>query len=403
MTPKIKKDKKIINRILNKAVEQIIPSPKALEKKLLSGKRLSVYQGFDPTGPTLHIGHTVMMRKLEDFRKLGHKVIFLIGDFTAMIGDPDKNSARVKLTKEEVQKNLKLYKKQAAKIIDVNNKENPVEIVFNSKWLSKLTFEDTLELASHFSIQQIIKREMFQKRMKEGTPVYLHELLYPIMQAYDSVQLNVDVNMGGNDQLLNILPGRHLAEALGKKEQIVLTGKLLGDPNQKKMGKTTGNMVSFLDKPRDVYGKIMSMADSQIIQSFELITSYSMKQVAEAEKKLKQGVNPMELKKELAWEVTKDLHSESDANKAQKFFENVYQTKNDSAKLPEIKVKDFPIEVVELLHSIWKIADSKSKARRLIKQGAVKIDGKKCTDIHSKIEIETKIRCGKRIGKVVKR
>jgi tyrosyl-tRNA synthetase len=179
----ILKDQKIIKNLLNKAVEDILPSKEELRKLLLSGKRLKIYQGFDPTGPSLHIGHAVSMRKLEDFRKLGHEVYFLIGDFTAMIGDPsDKSSTRQKLSREQVLENLKSYKKEASKIVDIDNKENPVKVVFNYEWLSKLTLEDILELSSLFTVQQMIKRDMFQQRLKENKPIYLSEFLYPLMQ-----------------------------------------------------------------------------------------------------------------------------------------------------------------------------------------------------------------------------
>ena len=196
------KDQKIIDRILNKGVEQILPSADALKELLLSGKKINVYQGFDPTAPTLHIGHSVGMRKLEDFRKLGHNVHFLIGDFTARIGDPsDKTSARVKLTKEEVENNMKVYVEQASHFIDIFNKENPVKILYNSQWLEPLNFGSIIDIASVFTVQQMLKRSMFQKRLEEDKPIYLHEFLYPLMQGYDCVMMDIDVEIGGNDQL----------------------------------------------------------------------------------------------------------------------------------------------------------------------------------------------------------
>jgi len=241
----IKKDNQIIERILNKGVEQILPSKEVLRKKLLSGKRLTVYQGFDPTAPSLHIGHTVGMRKLEDFRKLGHKVIFLIGDFTARIGDPSdkkeaRESARKILTKEEVESNLRNYVEQASHIIDIKNKENPVEIRYNSEWHDKLTFSEVITLASEFTVQQMIKRSMYQQRIKEDKPIFLNEFLYPIMQGYDSVVMDVDVEVGGNDQLFNMLAGRDMVLNHLKKDKIVLAGKLLETADGNKMGNQKG-------------------------------------------------------------------------------------------------------------------------------------------------------------------
>lgn len=226
----ILKDQQIIERILNKGVEQILPSSQALKELLNSGKRLNVYQGFDPTANTLHIGHTVGLRKLEDFRKLGHQVIFLIGDFTARIGDPtDKTSARVRLTKEQVEENMKVYVQQASRILDINNKENPVKVLYNSQWLEPLNFGDIIEIASQFTVQQMLKRSMFQKRLQEDKPIYLNEFLYPLMQAYDSVMMDIDVEVGGNDQLFNMLAGRDLIMSKLKKRKNCNSRQIIRD------------------------------------------------------------------------------------------------------------------------------------------------------------------------------
>ena len=387
----IKKDLEIIERILNKAVEQILPSKDALKEKLLSGKRLTIYQGFDPTAPTLHIGHTVGMRKLEDFRKLGHKVIFLIGDFTARIGDPsDKKDARASarkvLTKEQIAHNLKNYVEQASHIIDIDNKENPVEIKYNSEWLDKLTFAEIIGLASEFTVQQMLKRSMFQERLKEDRPIYLNEFLYPLMQGYDSVMMEVDVEVGGNDQLFNMLAGRDMVFNHLNKEKIVIAGKLLEAAGGEKMGKSEGNMVRLDDSAEDIYGKIMSFDDEKILIGFEILTNATLPEYEEYKKRLESGENPMILKKELAYRITKEIKSKEEAENAQKVFESVFQKKDVEGEISTTYIKENKLPLNDLLVQIG-FAKSKSDARRLVEQGAVKINDEKKTTYNEKINI----------------
>ena len=385
----VKTDPKIIQRILEKGVEQILPSKDALKEKLLSGKRLNIYQGFDPTGETLHIGHSVGMRKLEDFRKLGHHVIFLIGDFTARIGDPtDKAATRKMLTKEDVEKNMKKYVEQASHIIDMKNEENPVEVMFNSTWLEKLDFGEIVNLASEFTVQQLLKRDMFKKRMEADKPIHLNEFLYPLMQGYDSVMMDIDIEVGGNDQLFNMLSGRDMVMNHLNKEKLVLSGKLLEDPNGDKMGKTTGNMIRMDDKPEDIYGKVMTFTDGMILIGFEILTVATLEELDEYKKRLESGENPMVLKKELALRVTEEITSKEEAQKAQQYFQEVFQNKEDSEKIQEIKVEKAVFQIGELLVTIG-FAGSKSIARRLVDQGAVKINNEKISDWDSKIDINS--------------
>ncbi|PIP75329.1 tyrosine--tRNA ligase, partial [Candidatus Kuenenbacteria bacterium CG22_combo_CG10-13_8_21_14_all_39_9] len=245
-----------IKELLEKGVESIYPDKSYLEKLLASGKKLTVYQGFDPTADTLHIGNFVGLIKLKQFQDLGHRVIFLIGDYTAMIGDPDKRTVRKQLTYKQVIKNCKNYQAQASKILNFSGK-NPVQLKYNSEWLSKLTFKDTLELLTNFTVQRILERDLFEQRIKSGNPLYLHEFMYPVMQAYDSVAMNVDGEIGGNDQTFNMLAGRDLMAKMKNKEKFVLTIKLLEDPSGKKMGKTEGNMITLNDSPKNMFGKIM--------------------------------------------------------------------------------------------------------------------------------------------------
>ena len=396
-------DEKIINRILNKGVENILPSKEDFKNLLLSGKRLNIYQGFDPTAPTLHIGHTVGMRKLEDFRRLGHQVYFVIGDFTARIGDPsDKTSTRVKLTKQQVEKNMKLYVNQASHYIDIFNKENPVKVVYNSKWLEPLNFEDIVGLSSVFTVQQMLKRSMFQERLKSDKPIYLHEFLYPLMQGYDSVALNIDVEVGGNDQLFNMLAGRDLVMNRLNKEKFVVAMKLLEANDGTKMGKTSGNMIELSDSANNIFGKVMAFDDKLIPIGFEILTKYELKQVEEIKERLKKGENPMILKKLLAFEITKDIKGEQEAENAQKYFENVFQKKNLNTDIPVKTVRQSNINILDLIVQC-EIANSKSQAKRLVEQNAVTINGEKITDWNKNIQVgsgSTILKCGKHVYQV---
>jgi tyrosyl-tRNA synthetase len=400
---KVLTDEKIINRILNKGVENILPSKEDFKNLLLSGKRLNIYQGFDPTAPTLHIGHTVGMRKLEDFRRLGHQVYFVIGDFTARIGDPsDKTSARVKLTKQQVEKNMKLYVNQASHYIDIFNKENPVKVVYNSKWLEPLNFEDIVELSSVFTVQQMLKRSMFQERLKSDRPIYLHEFLYPLMQGYDSVALNIDVEVGGNDQLFNMLAGRDLVMNRLNKEKFVVAMKLLEANDGTKMGKTSGNMIELSDSANNIFGKVMAFDDKLIPIGFEILTGYDLEQVEEIKERLKNGENPMILKKLLAFEITKDIKGEQEAKNAQEYFENIFQKKNLNTNIPIKTVKQNNINILDLIVQC-KIANSRSQAKRLVEQNAVTINGEKITDWNKNIQLNNGsiiLKCGKHVYQV---
>lgn len=393
------KDSVIIERILTKGVEQILPSSDILKELLLSGKKINIYQGFDPTADTLHIGHTVGMRKLEDFRKLGHNVIFLIGDFTARIGDPsDKTSARVRLSREQVEENMRRYIDQASHIIDIFNKENPVKVLYNSQWLEPLNFADIIELASEFTVQQMLKRSMFQKRIVEDKPIYLNEFLYPMMQGYDSVMMDIDVEVGGNDQLFNMLAGRDLVRSRLNKEKIVLAGKLLSTADGTKMGKSEGNMIKLSDSSNDIYGKVMAFEDSQLLIGFEILTDFNMEDVKEIEKRLTSGENPINIKKELAYEITKDIKGEEEALSAQRYFESVFQRKDITSEIPEREV--ISKKIIDIIVEL-NITNSKGEARRLIEQGAVKVNEEKLTDWNTELTLSQSkqytLKCGRYI------
>ncbi len=352
-----------IELLLTKGVEQILPSAEFVKTKLLADKKLTIYCGFDPTAPTLHIGHAITLRKLKQFQDLGHQIIFLIGDFTARAGDPtDKSVVRKLLSEKEIKTNLKLYKKQASSFISFSGR-NKALVKFNNDWLGKMKFADVLFLASQMTVEQMQKRDMFVKRHEEGKPVYIHEFLYPLMQGYDSVAMNVDGEVGGNDQLFNMLAGRTLLKQLKNKEKFVITMKLLADSSGKKMSKSEGNMIALSDKPEDIYGKVMSWEDSMMGVGFELCTDVSSK---EAQTIL--SGNPRDAKMKLAFEVTKSVHGEKPAIFAQEHFVSTFQKKEIPSDVKTIKAGGMELQDILIDQ---KIVSSKGEARRLAEGGAI--------------------------------
>jgi tyrosyl-tRNA synthetase len=347
-----------IDSVLNRGVENAYPSKDELKKVLLFGKILSIYNGIDPTGPTLHIGHGSTLLKLREFQDLGHKIILLIGDFTGKIGDPtDKTATRKQLSTKEIKNNLKSYTKQAGKILDMKK----VAVKFNSKWLSKLSFEEVMDLASEFTLQQMIERDMFERRIKEGQPIHLHEFFYPLMQGYDSVAMDVDMEIGGNDQTFNMLVGRTMMKNRGK-EKYVLTTKLLVDPTGKKMGKSEGNMVTLEDDPENMFGKVMSWPDSLMPVAFEICTRIPMSEI----NKLKE-TNPRDAKMKLAFEIVKLYHGEKKAKEAEEKFINTFQ----KGKIPDdVEEVEGEGPLAPLLLKI-KMFNSNSEIRRLFDAGAI--------------------------------
>lgn len=377
-----------IDEVLTRGVEKIYPSRQSLEKVLRSGKKIKLYQGFDPSMPNLHLGHLVGILKLKQFQDLGHEVIFLVGDFTGMIGDPTgRMSVRPQLTRKQVLENAKNWKKQAGKVLKFNGK-NPAKLLYNSQWLSKLSFEEVLKLSHHLTYQQIAKRDMFRRRQKEGKDIYLHEFLYPLMQGYDSVAMDVDLEIGGSDQMFNMLVGRDLMHKLKGKEKFVLTTKLLVDAKGEKIGKTAGNALFLNASASDMYGGIMSFPDEAIILAFELLTEVPLQSIKAMEKGLKEGkLNPMEIKKKLAFEITKMYHSEKDAKNAEKEFERVFQKRKQPEDVKELRIENKELNIIDLLMKS-KLAKSRSEAKRLVKQRGVDIDGKTITNLQSPIKIK---------------
>ncbi|PIR41273.1 MAG: tyrosine--tRNA ligase [Candidatus Yanofskybacteria bacterium CG10_big_fil_rev_8_21_14_0_10_46_23] len=375
---KINTDKEKIDELLSRSVAEIIPNPDKLRQALASGQRLRIYIGTDPTGTSLHLGHATNYMILEKFRRLGHEVIFLVGDFTARIGDPTDKSdtARKQLTREDVTANVKTWIDQVRPVIDVDNKDNPVKILYNHAWLATLSFEDVLNLASNFTVQQMIERDMFQERIKSGKPLYLHELFYPLMQGYDSVAMDVDIEMAGTDQKFNALAGRTLLRKLKDKEKFVFITTLLENPKtgEKMMSKSMGTGV-FLDfKADQMYGAIMAQADENIRQLFVDTTWLDLKEI---EAILGQS-SPQEAKKRLAFEITKIYHGQDPAGKAAENFVQTFQNKEAPNEMPAFKVSPQTTIIDILVES--GLAESKGDAKRIVQQGGVKLNGEKITE-----------------------
>lgn len=363
------------NDLLTRGVSNVTPK-KLAEEKLASGKKLRVYLGIDPTGAHLHIGHAVPLRKLQAFADAGHEVIFLIGSFTAMIGDPSgRDTQRAPLTKEDVKKNFEKYKEQAGKVLDFSK----VQIRYNDEWLAKLGFEEITKISSHFTVQQMLERDMFEKRIKSDDPISVTEFLYPLMVGYDSVVLDVDVELGGNDQYFNMLAGRTLQKAFGKREKFVLTTKLIEGTDGRKMSKTYDNCIYLDDEPNDMFGKVMRVKDDLMATYFECCTDVASDEV----KKILKG-NPRDAKARLAAEIVSLYHSAAAAKTATAEFDNVFKDHGTPEDMPEVKVKK-GTRLADVLTEQG-IVPSKSELRRLIEQGGIKKDDVAVTSIDALAE-----------------
>lgn len=360
-----------LEELLARSISGILPNREAFEKRLLNGKPMTIYLGADATGPELHLGHATNFLFLEKLRALGHHVIVLFGDFTAMIGDPsDKEAERRTLSKKEVGENIKSWKKQVGKILNLTDKKNPAKILKNSSWLARLTFDKILELAGSFTVQQMIERDMFQKRINDGKPVYLHEFLYPLMQGFDSVVMNVDTEVGGNDQLFNMMAGRTLQKKYNNKDKIVITTTLLINPKtgKKLMSKSEGSYIALSDSPEEMFGKTMALPDEVIPQMFTDCTLLSLGEIANIKKELVDGVNPRDIKMKLAYEITALYHGEKPAGIARDNFARVFQKREIPEEVTVITMKNQDVAAALVKN---KIVASKSELRRLISAGAV--------------------------------
>lgn len=374
--------KEKIKDILTRGVEDVV-NKDILRKKLESGKKLKVKLGIDPTGPKIHLGRASQFWKLKAFQDLGHQIVFIIGDFTAQIGDAsDKQAMRTPLTKEEIKENMKGYINQIKKILDIEK----VELRYNSEWLSKMNIEEFITLARNFTAQQLIRRRNFKERWEQDKPIGLHEMIYPLLQGYDSVVVKADVEIGGFDQLFNLKTGRKIQKIFNQEPQQIMTFKMLYGLDGRKMSTSWDNIVTIVDEPIDMFGKIMSLQDELMIDYFRLCAFYNEKEINRVRKEVKSG-NPKDVKKELAESIVKLYYGEKEAKKARKEFEKVFEKGENPKEMLEIKINEKEMKLLELVYATG-LVKSKSEAKRLIKQGAVKVDGKKIQDWERKVIIK---------------
>ena len=381
--------------IIKQGIDEIIGEDDLINK-LKSGKKLTIKVGFDPTAPDLHIGHTVILRKMRQFQDLGHKVIFLIGDFTGKIGDPSgKNKTRPPLTNDEIKANAKTYEDQVLKVLDPDK----TTIDFNSRWGDKMSAADMIKLAAQSTVARMIERDDFSKRYKNNQPISIHEFLYPLMQGYDSVELEVDIELGGTDQKFNLLVGRDLQKNVGQSPQTIITLPLLeGLDGIKKMSKTEENYIGITEKADDIFGKTMSIPDEIMMKWFDLLSLRSLEEIKKIEKNINGGANPRDAKIDLAMELTSRFTSEKEAEKAKDNFFKKFSSNELPSDIEEKQISYTDVPALPNLLKDLGMVDSTSEAIRLIKQGAVKIDQEKVASKDQEVKFETKklIQIGKK-------
>ncbi len=386
------------HQLITRAIDTILPTPAAFEQLLdkaeAEGRQLRGYYGIDPTSPHLHIGHTVGMNALARFQQAGHKAILLIGDFTGRLGDPDKLSIRQPLTKEQVEANMATYLEQVGTILDFDG-DNPVEVRYNSEWSDTMRFEEIVKLAAHFTVQQMLERDMFQRRIEEQRPISLSEFFYPLMQGYDAVALEADVQFGGTDQIFNMLAGRTLNRVLADREMMVVAVPLLADGNGVKIGKTMGNAINIDNPPNELYGQMMSLPDEVIVPGLTLLTEAPEDEIAQTATRLKAGDNPMAAKKRLAWLIIEKYHGQSSADSAQSHFEHTVQGGSAPEQIEDRVLDRADWDIVDLLVELG-LTDSKAQARRLFEQGGIEVDEQRLTERQVHIDDKILLKVGKR-------
>ncbi len=379
--------------VLTRGVTEVLPDAQALAKRMEEGP-IRLFLGIDPTGSTLTLGHSVVLRKIQQFADLGHEVILLIGNGTVRIGDPTgRDSTRPELTDEEIQKNFVTWKEQASLVLDFEK----IEIKYNGDWLDALTYVDFIKLLSKTTVQQLTERDMFQDRIERGLPIYGHEILYPMLQGYDSVAMDVDLEVGGSDQTFNMLMGRSLQKQYNNREKWVLSTPIINGTDGRKMSKSYGNFIALTENPRDMYGKLMRISDDMIVEYFTVLTDIPTEQIAEIADKLNTGENPMQFKKLLAKTITEMYHDEAAAQSAQEFFEKTVQGDSVPDDAPEIEVVE-GAKILDILKSALP-NESASQLRRLIDQDAVELmpSGERPSSIDQIVGTDTEvIRIGKR-------
>ncbi|TNG00605.1 MAG: tyrosine--tRNA ligase [Gammaproteobacteria bacterium] len=364
--------------LIKRGAEEILPEEGLIER-LKEGRPLRVKAGFDPTAPDLHLGHTVLINKLRQFQDLGHEILFLIGDFTGMIGDPTgKNVTRKPLTRDDVLANAVTYEHQIFKILDPER----TTVMFNSQWMGSMGADDLVQIAAKHTVARMLERDDFSKRYAAGQPIAIHEFLYPLIQGYDSVAMKADVELGGTDQKFNLLVGRQLQEAYGQKPQVILTMPILeGLDGVQKMSKSLDNYIGVSDAPKDMFGKIMSISDDLMWRYFELLSFRPMPEVDKFKKQIMEGANPRDIKFMLAEEIIERFHSKTEASNAREAFINQFRQGAIPDDIPEIELTagNDGLPIANLLKEAA-LTSSTSEAYRMIKQGAVKIDGEKISD-----------------------
>ncbi|HMA59724.1 MAG TPA: tyrosine--tRNA ligase [Halanaerobiales bacterium] len=380
--------------ILKQGVSDLI-SVEDLKKKLKEAEQedrpLRVKLGLDPTAPDIHLGHTVVLKKLKQFQDLGHEVYLIIGDFTGRIGDPSgKSKMRKQLTKEEIEANARTYEKQFSKILD----EDKTKLVFNSSWLGEMDFADVIRLSSKYTVARMLERDDFHKRYEDNKPIGIHEFFYPLMQGYDSIAIEADVELGGTDQRFNLLVGRNLQKEYGQEPQVLVMMPILeGLDGTEKMSKSLDNYIGIEDGPSEMYGKVMSIPDDLIVRYYELVTNVDVDKVKQIKEDIEvNNVNPMQHKKDLAYTIVKEYHGEAKAQEAAQEFENVFSKGGMPEDIPEVEISQDDLEDGELwivkIVAATGMVDSNSEARRMIKQGAVRINDKKYEKINLDLEVE---------------
>jgi len=392
--------------ILTSNVVEIIPE-NGLEEKLKKAREenrpLRVKLGADPSAPDLHLGHAVVLRKLKQFQDLGHQVVFIIGDFTARIGDPSgRSETRKPLNPEQVKKNALTYQEQVGKILDISR----AEIRYQEEWFGKMKLEDVLVLTSKYTLARMLERDDFAQRFKEQRPIFLHEIMYPLLQAYDSVVIKADIELGGTDQKFNLIVGREIQREYGLEPQVAMLMPILeGLDGKQKMSKSLGNYIGLTEPPNQMYGKVMSIPDELIIRYFELATELPKEDIREIERKMKEGIlNPRDAKARLAREIVKIYHGEEASIRAEEEFNRIFRNKELPEEVQEVIINEPKIWIVKLLTLVG-AAKSNSEAKRLISQGAVEINGSRIEDINMDIEIDKPfiLRVGKHFFRRIKR
>jgi len=370
----------------------LLPEDELLEK-LKSKRPLRIKYGADPSRPDLHLGHYVCFRKLKDLQDIGHQIIFIIGDFTAMIGDPSgRDKTRPRLSMDEVKENAKTYMNQVFKILDPDK----TMVTYNSQWLSKLDIYEVINLSTSYTVARMLERDDFSKRYKNNVPIFIHEFLYPLLQGYDSYAIQADLEVGGTDQKFNFIVAREVQKHYGQEPQVILTVPLLvGTDGKMKMSKSYDNYIAFNDQPEDIYGKVMSIPDELVIDYYSLVLYYDAPELNKIKQKMEE--DPRNTKAKLAYEIVKIFYSETDAKKAEEHFNRVFREKRPPEELPFFKMPETGLKITELLYRAG-LVNSKAEARRLVRQGAVRLNNEPIRDIENNITIETEsiLKVGKR-------